>query len=120
VPKDFDSDFDQDLSFKIGGEEFQMRWVRPEVLASWDEETDTDKTEDALKRIDSRIMAFLANDENRDRWTKLRANEEVSLPLVKINELLTWMVEVQTSRPTTQPSPSGGGRGRTAVPSKAG
>lgn len=119
MPKNFDSDFDQDLEFTIGGENFKMRFVRPEVLAAWDDEVDSEKSDDALKRIDSRICAFLASDDDRDRWMKLRADEDAALPLAKINDLLTWMVEVQTSRPTIQPSPSVAGRGKTVVPSKA-
>lgn len=119
MPKDFDSDVEQDLSFTIGGETFKMRFVRPEVLAKWEDEPLEEKSEDVLKRQDLRIIEFLEGDDATERWTKLRARETNAVPLVKINELLRWMVEVQTSRPTNPPSPSVAGRGRTAPSSKA-
>lgn len=117
--KDFDQDFGQDLTFKIQGQEFEMRYVRPEVLASWEDEPDDSKTEDVLKRQDQRICSFLKDDEEAKRWMALRADEDNALPLVKLNELLRWMVEVQTTRPTSQPSPSAPGRGRTAASLRA-
>lgn len=118
--KNFDSDLEQDLKFHIGGEDFQMRYVRPEVLASWEEEPDDEKSDEILKRQDERVAQFLATEDDRKRWRALRAREDDALPLVKLNELLRWMVEVQTSRPTNTPSPSESGRGRTAVSSTAG
>ena len=96
-----------------------MRWVRPEVLAAWDEEPLEEKSQEVLKRQDERIKSFLASDEERERWAKLREREDNAIPLVKFNELLRWMVEIQTARPTNPPSPSGGGRGKTAVSLKA-
>lgn len=119
MPKDFDSDVEQDLSFTIGGETFKMRYVRPEVLAKWEDEPLEDKSEDVLKRQDARIVEFLEGEDAAERWAKLRARENDAVPLVKINDLLTWMVEVQTSRPTKPPSPSAVGRGRTAPSSRA-
>lgn len=119
MPRNFDEELGQDMSFTIGGETFGMRYVRPEVLALWEDEPDEEKSTDILKRQDARILQFLANDEDRERWTKLREREEDALPLVHLNELLRWMVEVQTARPTNPPSPLATGRGRTAASSKA-
>ena len=118
MPKDFDQDVEQDLSFTIGGETFKMRFVRPEVLAKWEDEPLEDKSEDVLKRQDARIIEFLDGEDSAERWTKLRERETNAVPLVKINELLRWMVEVQTSRPTNLPSPLVAGRGKTAPSSK--
>lgn len=117
--KDFDSDFEQDLSFIIQGQKFEMRYVRPEVLASWEDEPDDTKTEDVLKRQDERICSFLRDGEEAKRWMVLRQDEENALPLAKLNDLLRWMVEVQTTRPTPTPSPSATGRGRTAASLRA-
>lgn len=119
MPKDFDSDVEQDLSFTIGGENFKMRYVRPEVLAKWEDEPTDEKSEEVLKRQDLRIVEFLEGEDASEKWMKLRAREKDAVPLVKINELLRWMVEVQTSRPTSPPSPSVAGRGRTAPSSRA-
>lgn len=117
--RNFDEDLDQDLGFQIGGESYRMRYVRPEVLASWEDEPLEEKSEDVLKRQDMRIVQFLETEDMRKRWMALRAREEDALPLVKLNELLRWMVEVQTSRPTNPPSPLVAGRGKTAPSSKA-
>lgn len=119
MPRNFDEELNQDLSFTIGGETFQMRYVRPEVLASWEDEPDSEKSAEILKRQDERIEQFLVSEENRERWRKLRAREDDALPLVHVTELLRWMVEVQTARPTNPPSPLVSGRGKTAPSSRA-
>jgi hypothetical protein len=111
--KNFDEEaLEPDLSFQVGGEVFQMRYVRPEVLAAWEDEAIEDKSEELLKRQDERILAFLSDKESRDRWVALREREDNAVPMVQVNELLRWMVEVQTSRPTTPPSPSATGPGK--------
>lgn len=111
--KNFDEEaLEQDLTFQVGGEVFQMRYVRPEVLAAWEDEAIDEKSEELLKRQDERILAFLSDKESRDRWVALREREENAVPMVQVNELLRWMVEVQTSRPTTPPSPSVAGPGK--------
>lgn len=119
--KNFDAEIlEPDLSFQVGGEIFQMRYVRPEILAAWEDESIDEKSEDLLKRQDQRIKDFLGTKEQGERWDALRAREENAIPMVQVNELLRWMVEVQTSRPTTPPSPSVTGRGKTVRTSTGG
>ena len=118
--KNFDEILEQDLEFQVGGEQFKMRYVRPEVLASWEDEPMDEKSIDLLKKQDERIMLFLNGDDgSRDRYLALRAREDNALPMVAVNELLTWMIEVQTARPTNTPSPSVVGPGKTVRTSKA-
>lgn len=117
--KDFDAELDQDLSFTIQGKNFKMRYVRPEVLASWEDEPDDAKSEDVLKRQDQRVLQFLATEEDRKNWIAMREDEENALPLVKLNEVIRWMVEVQATRPTNPPSPLAAGRGKTAASLRA-
>lgn len=118
--RNFDEILEQDLEFQIGGEKFKMRYVRPEILAMWEDEPIDEKSADLLKRQDERIIAMLNGDDgSAKRWQDLRAREDSALPMVQLNELLRWMIEVQTSRPTNTPSPSVSGRGRTAPTSKA-
>lgn len=119
MARNFDEELNQDLAFTIGGEQFEMRYVRPEVLAIWEEEPDIEKSSEVLKKQDERIAHFLASDADRERWYRLREREDNALSLVHVNELLRWMVEVQTARPTNPPSPSVVGRGKTAPSSKA-
>ena len=118
--KNFDTEvLVEDLSFQVGGETFTMRYVRPEVLAAWEDEDIETKSEDLLKKQDERIKQFLGDEEQGVKWDKLRTREDNAVPMVQVNEILRWMVEVQTSRPTTPPSPSVPGRGRTARSSGA-
>lgn len=117
--KDFDAELDQDLSFTIQGRQFNMRYVRPEVLAAWGDEPDDEKSEDILKRQDERVLQFLATDDDRKLWVEMRKDEDNALPLVKLNEVVRWMVEVQATRPTNPPSPSASGRGKTVASLKA-
>lgn len=118
--RNFDDLLEEDLSFQVRGEHLKMRYVRPEVLAAWEDDPIDEKSIDLLKRQDERIMLMLNGDDgSAKRWQELRAREENALPMVQLNELLRWMIEVQTSRPTNSPSPSVAGRGKTAPTSRA-
>jgi hypothetical protein len=118
--RDFDQDLEQDLSFKIRNETFKMRYVRPEILQSWENENIEGAAEaDALKVLDERIVFFLdQNGDSAGRWDALRKRDDDPVTLGQLTELVTWMVEVQSGRPTLPPSPSGSGRGKTAASSK--
>jgi len=119
-PRDFDQDLSEDLAFVIGGESFKMKYVRPEVLAAWEDEEVVQKSEEALKQMDDRIKLFLDNSNGAlERWDALRARDDNPVSMGQINDLLLWMVEVQSGRPTIPPSPSATGRGKTAASSKA-
>ncbi len=121
MPRDFDSERYEDLEFIVAGESFKMKYVRPEVLAAWEDEAAADKSEDALKQMDARIKLFLDDSNGAiERWDKLRTREDNPISMGQINEILLWMVEVQSGRPTSVPSPSASGRGKTAASSKAG
>lgn len=118
MPKSFD--LQQDLEFEIAGEKFLARIVRPEVIAAWEDEGIPEKSEDALKRTDERIEMFLDQSNGQlDRWRALRARDENPVSMGQLNRLLMWLVEIQTSFPTEQPSPSASGRGRAAATSAA-
>lgn len=122
MPKNFDELLQQDLTFIVRGETFRMEYVQPEVLAAWEDEEsaqlesdeDEKKTAQAsIDRLDERIASFLPDGE-KDRWKELRARKDGAVPFVQLREIVRWMVEVQSERPTETPSPSGAGRGRTA------
>lgn len=115
MPRNFDELLQDDLSFVVRGQTFTMRYVRPEVLAEWEdmEEEENDTAAASVQRLDGRICAFLTP-EDAERWKELRAREEDAIPFVQIRELVRWMVETQSHRPTETPSPSEPGRGGTA------
>lgn len=124
MPRNFDEMIEADLTFVVSGETFTARYVRPEVLARWEDEVlaidDKDEAERkqeqtaeaAIARLDRRIEDFLVPDDV-DRWRTLRAREDRAVPYVVLRELVKWLVEVNSNRPTETPSPSGRGRGRT-------
>ena len=132
----------EDLTFQIGGETFTMLYVRPEVMAEYEDDRaeeihrlrEEQKAAEAnggdgfvyipndaaqtIERLDRRIKSFL-KPEDHERWDKLRARTENPVPYSALTELERWMVQTQTVRPTETPSPSGGGRGRTGRSSTA-
>lgn len=119
MARNFDEERQQDLGFIIRGENFTMVMVRPEVIGSWEDQDIPVKSMDAIAFTSDKIKQFISNsDGSHDRWDALRAREEDPISLGELNELLVWMVEVQSARPTRSPSPSSTGRGRTAASSK--
>lgn len=118
MPRNFDELLEDDLTFILGGETFHMVYVRPEVLAAWEDDPSDEKAADALKRLDERIKLFLPADE-RDRYDAVRAREDRPISMSQIQALATWAVEVQSGRPTETPSRSAPGRGRPAATSGA-
>lgn len=112
-------DLTEDMTFEVCGEQFTMQTVRPEVLALWEDEDAPETAVKALEVVDTRILAFLGDNGQHERWRALRANESSSPSMGQLRGILEWMIEVQTARPTGQPSPSGRGRGPIATTSPA-
>jgi hypothetical protein len=118
MPRNFDELLEDDLTFVLGGETFTMHYVRPEVLAAWEDDPKDEKAIDALKRLDERVKMFLSPDQH-ERYDAVRARDDKPVTMAQLNDLATWVIEVQSDRPTQQPSPSGRGRGKTARTSEA-
>lgn len=109
--RNFDELLEEDLSFTLGGREFRMVYVRPEVLAAWEDDPQDNTAAESLKRLDDRIKIFLPDDEQRAAYDEIRARDENPVTMSQLNALATWMIEVQSDRPTPPPSPSASGRG---------
>lgn len=113
-------DLQHDMTFTIGGEEFVAHDVDPTVLAKWEDEEAVLSGEEAIKRADEQVIAFLNGDADAvKRYKALRARKKNVVPMWKIGELLRMMMETQTDRPTNTPSPSVAGPGKTAPSSGA-
>jgi hypothetical protein len=115
-----------DMSFTIGGETFLVHDVSPDVLMTMESDTEAETSDDAatqqnaMERVDEQILAFLNGDaDSTERWKALRARKENVVPLWKILEFRRQLWETQSERPTTPPSLSVAGRGRTAPTSGA-
>jgi hypothetical protein len=114
-------DLDQDLSFEVCGEMFKMRLVKPEVLATLQDSEPPDSNMKALDVMDAQIEAFLDNANGQvERYRAMRKREDNSPSQGQLQDILTWMIEVQTARPTMLPSPSPRGRGASAATSPVG
>lgn len=121
MPRNFDDDLQEDLGFTLRGESFTMRYVRPEVLALWQDEPQHKTEKDALAWLDKSIKQFLDQKNGaQERWDDLRKREDDPVTQGQLRGILQWMVEVQAGRPTLPQSTLGSGRGGTTATSKAG
>ncbi|HET9520698.1 MAG TPA: hypothetical protein VFO73_06625 [Candidatus Limnocylindrales bacterium] len=114
MPYNFDDELPDDLSFVVQGETFTMRLVGPEVLAKYEDEDDPESAEEAIERLNARIVEFLIPGDQK-RWAALVEKGEI--PYRQMNALGRWAWEVQTGRPTNPASPSAGGPGATGATS---
>jgi len=116
--KDFNELLAKEREFRVQDEVFKWRDVRPEVLSSFEVDTNGDDPNAVWELMDRQILLFL-DEEGHERWKALRAREDSPVTIGQINAVLTWLMEEQTGRPTEPPSPSAPGRGKTAASSKA-
>lgn len=105
--------FDQDRDFQIGGQVFRARAsVRPELLAPYESLDENTSASDALVIIDDLLVAMIEpNDDAHARYRTLREREEDAVGMEDLQELVKWLMEVQTGRPTEQPGGSSAGPG---------
>lgn len=129
--QNFDENKQAEREFQVGGEKFRWRYVRPETLALLARQLHSDNGGGAadvaddgstptLRHLDEQVMVFLDSDEAKERWRNLRLREEDPVTSGQLQDIVIWLVEQQSVRPTETPSPSAPGRGRTAATSKAG
>lgn len=117
----------RDRSFRIGGEEFTYRpAVAPEAILQWSRMTGgemPDLTEqEAIEIFDETVLAFLEVGQEK-KWKAVRDPKlENPLNISDLRELVSWLFEEQTGRPTGQPSDSSDGSGTppTGTPSTEG
>lgn len=105
----------RDRSFQIGGEDFTYRpAVAPEAILRWSQMTggemaDELTEEQALAIFDETVVAFLEPGQE-EQWAKVRDPEAAHpLNISDLRELVSWLFEEQTGRPTEPPSDSSDG-----------
>jgi len=116
VPRNFDELLQEDLTFILGGETFTMQYVRPEIMAAWEDEPDIETAVETIEEADAKVKLFLLPGDAK-RYEELRAREDKPVTSQQLNELLRWMVEVQTGRPTRRASDLEPGPGSTEATS---
>jgi hypothetical protein len=102
-------------TFLLGGELFQFKTgLRPEtfneITQEWRETTPATPSVELLAIIDTTICNFLDGDDQIARWRTLREREEDAVTSYDMGQVLIWLIEQQTGRPTEAPSSSGNGR----------
>lgn len=106
----------EERSFKLGGETFTIRAaVRPETLVAASRVTTDSSLVDDVAAFDELIKGFL-EETDRERYEQLRLREVDPVTFTDLMEIAQWAVEVNSARPTEQPSPSGLGREPTGTP----
>ena len=118
MPKNFDELLAKEHKFMVRGETFAFRDVKPEILTTFDVSSNGDDNTAVWQVMDAQIMLFL-EDEEHERWNTLRAREKDPVTIAQLTEILKWLMEEQTGRPTETPSPSASGRGRAEASSTA-
>ena len=110
----------QDRDFEFLGELFKYKLVHWSVITSIVDDggkngKDPTATEQVQELIDL-IPDFL--DEDNDGPARMKAllgGKDKPVPIGQVNALYEWLLEVTSGRPTEQPSPSPGGRGKTGA-----
>jgi hypothetical protein len=105
----------RDTTFHIGGETFTyVGDMRPEdfqdAIQEWLLVTPVTPTKEVLPIIDRVIGNFLVSEEEHERWLALRQRKEEPITSGDMQDVLLFLIGVQTGRPTEAPSSSGGGR----------
>jgi hypothetical protein len=133
--RNFDEMYTEDRSFVIGGETFHWEPVFWRVYSEWvdtaveeqnrlqketpEGQTPNLKLIDTFEDIIKRVLLFIVPEE-KDAFEALVTDPEKKITTLQLSELSTWLLEVQTERPTTPPSPSGNGATSPVVTSVAG
>jgi hypothetical protein len=116
VPKNFDDLLSEDLEFVLGGQTFTTHYVRPEVMAAWEDEDDVETAAETLEAADAKIKMFLSADQH-EAFDRVRQDEKNPVTSKQLNALIRWLVEVQTGRPSVEASDSQPGAGNTEASS---
>lgn len=122
--KKFSDALAEDREFEFAGELFKFQYVHWSVLTAIvdggrENGKEPTATENVQEIVDA-IPSFIDPDNDGDkRMTALLSAKDKPVPIGQVNALYEWLLEVTSGRPTTQPSPSEPGPGKTAPSSKA-
>jgi hypothetical protein len=132
--RNFDDLYPEDRSFQLGGEMFHWRPVQWRIYGDWvdaaveEDRAATASAEDGVplqlvltfEKVIDRILLFLDPDE-KDLFLATVNDADKNVTIMQLNELSTWLLEVQTDRsPTTASTPSANGPGTPEAISAAG
>lgn len=106
-------------TFVLGGETFVLRpAIHPEALEDYDRITPESTIKETLDIVDELILNMIdTRDDSHERYHRVRSNRNDPITIDDLQELVQWMVEMQTARPTGQPGDSSPGQSSTATES---
>lgn len=121
--KNFDTERDAryqaDRTFRLGGEVLTYKAsVAPEVILRWNKAVTGElgelSEENWLAIFDETVELILEGDESIETWRSLRRPEIANpLNIADMREVLVWLIEQATGRPTTEPQGSSAGSATT-------
>lgn len=108
----------EERTFTIGGETFVAKdGVHPSALAAYDAISDASGVGETLATVDDLIISMIEdNDNGHARYLAVRENTQDIVTVEDLLELVRWLVELQTGRPTGQPDDSSPGQPSTETP----
>jgi len=122
-----EKDFDQErarknrqriLTFKAGGESFHVKAnVRPEDIYPQATEAEiADKK--MIWDVYDRYIRSMVLDEEAETWDKVRRSADPALNLQDLEDIVSWLIEAASGRPTEKLSSSGRGPGQSGATSR--
>lgn len=108
---------EEDRTFVLGGETFVAKQsVHPSVLTAYDRIGKDSTITETLEVVDDCILQMTeARDDAHGRYLQVRANVDDPITVDDLLDIVKWLLEAQTDRPTGQPSASGSGQTPTAT-----
>lgn len=99
MPRDFDDLLAKDYTFKVRGETFTWDDVAPEILSTFEVRKNGKKEPDVWEILDQQILMFIVPADH-ERWRELRKRTEKPVTIRQVTELLKWLMEETSGRPT--------------------
>lgn len=110
---------EEERTFKIAGETFVLKnGVRPEALAGFDEINENSPIADSMGAWDTLFLEMVEDsDDAHERYRQIRSDSVDPLTIEDLEDMVGWMMEQVTGRPTGSPSGSTAGREETGTTS---
>lgn len=124
MPKNFDIGrqarlkTEDERSFVLGGETFVAKQaIHPSALAAYDAISQADGVAATLDTVDDLVLTMIEDTDNAaGRYRAVRDNTADVITIEDLLDLVRWLVELQTGRPTGQPGDSSPGQTTTETP----
>lgn len=109
----------EERTFTLGGETFVCKpAIKPEWLAPYEDMSEETPLFEVLTIADNLFLhAIEPNDGAQERYQAIRSNEDDPIDFEDLREVLAWIMEIASSRPTGPRDASSPSRGTSGTPS---